>query len=283
MAQLMILNKLKFMDGEALFKRYIEMGKGGSIAKLARFAQQQGWNNPKTGKMPTRVGVWCSMWRWALRNPQEARKIYDQYVLEFGQNLTDEMWYSLLEARAQKLLLFEKSEYAAHRARLMERIPDGAAILLGATLPTGGEFFQNNDLMYFTGVEIPDVALIVADQRRLYNAFFNLINNAIPEVPPGGSVTVRGQTSTPEGSVVVSVIDTGRGMPPEVRDRLFTKRVISTKPGGTGLGTKIVKDVVDAHGGTIWVESELGAGTTIHIRLPHAPKDSSRSSGDRLV
>jgi signal transduction histidine kinase len=72
-------------------------------------------------------------------------------------------------------------------------------------------------------------------------------------------------------------------MPPEVRDRLFTKRVISTKPGGTGLGTKIVKDVVDAHGGTIWVESELGVGTTIHIRLPHAPKDSTRSSGDRLV
>ncbi|HEX9155425.1 MAG TPA: ATP-binding protein, partial [Nitrospira sp.] len=118
--------------------------------------------------------------------------------------------------------------------------------------------------------------------RRLYNAFFNLINNAIPEVPSGGSVTVRGQTSTPEGSVVVSIIDTGRGMPPEVRDRLFTKRVISTKPGGTGLGTKIVKDVVDAHGGTIWVESELGVGTNIHIRLPHAPKDSTRSTGDRL-
>jgi len=118
--------------------------------------------------------------------------------------------------------------------------------------------------------------LIVADQRRLYNAFFNLINNAIPEVPAGGSVTVCGQPPMSEGAIVVSVIDTGRGMPPEVRDRLFTKHVMSTKPNGTGLGTKIVKDVVDAHGGTIWVESELGAGTKIHIRLPHTPGESIR-------
>ncbi|HLZ34592.1 MAG TPA: GAF domain-containing sensor histidine kinase [Nitrospira sp.] len=144
-----------------------------------------------------------------------------------------------------------------------------------------GKMAQERNVRLITE-DLELLPLIVADQRRLYNAFFNLINNAIPEVPPGGSVTVRGQTSTPEGSVVVSVIDTGRGMPPEVRDRLFTKRVISTKPGGTGLGTKIVKDVVDAHGGTIWVESELGVGTNIHIRLPHAPKDSTRSSGDRL-
>ena len=66
----------------------------------------------------------------------------------------------------------------------------------------------------------------------------------------------------------IEVADTGRGMPPEVRERLFTDRAISTKPGGTGLGTRIVKNVVDAHGGKIWVESELGKGTTFFIRLP---------------
>jgi len=120
--------------------------------------------------------------------------------------------------------------------------------------------------------------MIVADQRRLYNAFYNLINNAIPEVPAGGSIAVCGKEAPgSEGAILVSVIDTGRGMPPEVRDRLFTKRVISTKPGGTGLGTKIVKDVIDAHGGHIWVESEPGAGTKIHMRLPHAPASSTHS------
>jgi signal transduction histidine kinase len=113
--------------------------------------------------------------------------------------------------------------------------------------------------------------VIVVDPRRIYNALYNLINNAIPEVPPGGAVTVRGNPVADEGVIVVSVIDTGSGMLPEVRDRLFTKGVVSTKPGGTGLGTKIVKDVVDAHGGKVWVESEVGKGTKIHIRLPLSP------------
>jgi signal transduction histidine kinase len=113
--------------------------------------------------------------------------------------------------------------------------------------------------------------LIVVDGRRMYNALYNLINNAIAEVPPGGVVTVRGRALPKDGAIVISVIDTGNGMTPEIRDRLFTKAVVSTKPGGTGLGTKIVKDVVDAHGGKVWVESELGKGTMIHIRLPLSP------------
>lgn len=112
---------------------------------------------------------------------------------------------------------------------------------------------------------------IQADERRLYNAFYNLINNAIPEVPRGGSITIRGTTDSEAQAVHLTVADTGRGMPPEVRERLFTKRAISTKFGGTGLGTKIVKDVVDAHGGQITVESEEGRGTTFHMLLPIRP------------
>lgn len=107
---------------------------------------------------------------------------------------------------------------------------------------------------------------IQADERRLYNAFYNLVNNAIPEVPRGGSITIRGETQ--QDAVQIDVADTGRGMPPEVRNRLFTARAISTKTGGTGLGTKIVKDAVDAHNGQVTVESELGRGTIFHIRLP---------------
>jgi len=113
--------------------------------------------------------------------------------------------------------------------------------------------------------------LIVADERRLYNAFYNLVNNAIFEVPPGGSVTVRGMHDLTADTITVSVVDTGKGMSSEVRDRLFTPRVVSSKPGGTGLGTKIIKDVVKAHSGTIWVESELGCGSTFHMILPVHP------------
>ena len=109
--------------------------------------------------------------------------------------------------------------------------------------------------------------VIRADESRLFNALYNLVNNAIPEVPSGGSITVQGRTDPAGKQVVLSVIDTGKGMSPEVRDSLFSYRAISRKVGGTGLGTKIVKDVVDAHGGTIGVESTEGKGTAFHITL----------------
>ncbi|HOJ23480.1 MAG TPA: HAMP domain-containing sensor histidine kinase, partial [Armatimonadota bacterium] len=118
-----------------------------------------------------------------------------------------------------------------------------------------------------------EVALTLVDQKQLYNAVYNLVNNAIPETPAGGSVTIRTYDG-PEGEfpdggyVMIEVADTGRGMPEEVRKRLFTEDAVSTKPGGTGLGTKIVKNVVDVHQGRISVESELGKGTRFYMRLP---------------
>lgn len=113
---------------------------------------------------------------------------------------------------------------------------------------------------------------IQADENRLFNALYNLVNNAIPETPAGGSVTIGGSVGPDGDTVVVTVSDTGGGMPPEIRDRLFTREAISGKPGGTGLGTKIVKDAVDAHAGTITVHSELGKGTTFTIKLPITPQ-----------
>jgi signal transduction histidine kinase len=109
---------------------------------------------------------------------------------------------------------------------------------------------------------------IVADERRLFNAFYNLTDNAIAEMPAGGSLTVRGEADGPQRLVRLQFVDTGRGMPPDVLDSLFTARTISRKPGGTGLGTKIIKDVVDMHRGNITVQSKEGVGTTFLIELP---------------
>lgn len=112
---------------------------------------------------------------------------------------------------------------------------------------------------------------IKRDERRLFNALYNLVNNALEEVPSNGSITVSGSTRHAQRTVVLRVEDNGRGMPPEIRDSLFTVRAKSRKAGGTGLGTKIVKDVVEIHGGTITVESTMGVGTTFEIVLPFEP------------
>jgi len=121
---------------------------------------------------------------------------------------------------------------------------------------------------------LDSVPEIVADDRRLFNALYNLINNAIPEVPRGGQITIAAKEEPVGVSLHITVADTGKGMPPEIRDTLFTPVAKSSKRGGTGLGTKIVKDVVDAHNGKISVESQLGIGTTFHIYLPLRPLKS---------
>ena len=73
-------------------------------------------------------------------------------------------------------------------------------------------------------------------------------------MPSGGTITIRGEIHPEDQTLHIEVVDTGRGMPAEIRDSLFTARATSKKKGGTGLGTKIVKDVIDAHQGKITVE-----------------------------
>ncbi len=114
---------------------------------------------------------------------------------------------------------------------------------------------------------------IIADEKQLYNAIYNLTNNAIQACEEDDTVTVRigtvAEGEWPEGDcATIQVADTGSGIPEHVREKLFTDDAISTKPGGTGLGTRIIGDVVRAHDGTIEVESEVGAGTTMTVKLP---------------
>ena len=116
--------------------------------------------------------------------------------------------------------------------------------------------------------DLNSLPLVLADENRLFNAFYNLVDNAIPETPPGGRITIAGEAPVDSPTVTLSITDTGDGMPANVRDSLFTEKTISRKVGGTGLGTKIVKDIIDDHGGTITVNSEPGLGTTFTITLP---------------
>ncbi|MBW3623365.1 MAG: GAF domain-containing sensor histidine kinase [Armatimonadetes bacterium] len=151
--------------------------------------------------------------------------------------------------------------------------PASVADLIRTVLRTLKGVAEKNGVTLLTeGLE--DAPALLLDKKRLYSAIYNLVNNAIPETPSGGSITVR-VSSRPEGTfpegayVQIEVADTGRGMPEEVKARLFTENAISTKPGGTGLGTRIVKNAIDAHGGTVTVDSEAGEGTTFTVRLPY--------------
>jgi signal transduction histidine kinase len=114
--------------------------------------------------------------------------------------------------------------------------------------------------------QVGDIPRACVDSRLLYNALYNLTFNALEACEGQGSVTVR--LSALDDFLVIEVVDTGKGMPEEVRAKAFTPQAVTTKDGGTGLGTKIVRNVVDAHRGNIVVESEIGRGTTIRLEIP---------------
>lgn len=127
--------------------------------------------------------------------------------------------------------------------------------------------------------EIGDLPPFPFDAFFLKSAIYNLINNAIPETPPGGRVQVRAtavrEGTFPDGAcVILEVSDTGRGMPPHVMDRILRGDATSTKPGGTGLGTRIVYNAVRAHRGVFEGQSREGEGTTFRIKLPLNPERS---------
>lgn len=120
------------------------------------------------------------------------------------------------------------------------------------------------------GQEIdPGLPLVRADRNRILQVFSNLVGNAIKFTPEGGRVTLC--ASRENGEVVVSVVDTGKGIAPEDTGRIFGRFwQVGRKTDGTGvgLGLAIVKGIVEAHDGRVWVESEPGLGSSFRFTLP---------------
>ena len=114
---------------------------------------------------------------------------------------------------------------------------------------------------------------VVADQRRLAQLLDNLVSNAIKFTPDGGRVVVR--SGRRDGQLVLEVTDTGDGIAPEDRERLFDpffrarEATVNAVPG-TGLGLTIAKAIVEAHHGALEVDSSPGDGTTFRARIPLA-------------
>jgi signal transduction histidine kinase len=116
----------------------------------------------------------------------------------------------------------------------------------------------------------PDVDVVAGDERRIRQVIFNLLSNAVKFTPAGGSVNVW--ATQVNGGITVSVADTGPGIAAEDLKRIF-EEFQQTEAGlaqgeGTGLGLALSKRLVELHGGRIWVDSELGRGSTFVFTLP---------------
>ena len=125
--------------------------------------------------------------------------------------------------------------------------------------------------------ELPILAL---DEEKMKQVVTNLISNAYKFTPEGGRITVSAEDSGE--TITVAVTDTGIGIPKDYVNQLFErfKQVPGTRekmggPKGTGLGLAIAKGIVEAHGGKIWVESEVGQGSSFKFTLPKAATEAS--------
>ena len=116
---------------------------------------------------------------------------------------------------------------------------------------------------------LPDVPALHGDPRMLHRTLVNLIGNALKFTPHGGAITVSARGEP--GAVVFAVRDTGEGIPADAFARIFDKfgQVAHDQARySTGLGLTFCRMAVEAHGGQIWVESELGQGSTFFFRIP---------------
>ena len=107
---------------------------------------------------------------------------------------------------------------------------------------------------------------VKADPELLKRVLVNLITNAVQAMPNGGNLTVKSQAN-PEGSVFVTVEDTGVGIPEKIKPQIF-KPLFTTKPRGQGFGLAVCKRVIEAHGGNICFESQEGKGAKFTIQFP---------------
>jgi signal transduction histidine kinase len=119
---------------------------------------------------------------------------------------------------------------------------------------------------------LPPGLLAQCDRERVLQVLANLLGNAVKFTPSGGTVTV--EATSEDGEVRVAVRDTGPGIPEDERPRLFQRHWQSreTAARGSGLGLYIAKGLVEAHGGRLWVESTVGAGSTFTFTLPLPPE-----------
>lgn len=241
------------------------------------------------------------------RRAEEALKELDKMKSEFIANISHELRTPLHSiAGFNKLLLQDKVPDPATRKEFMTIIDQQSAHLgqliddlLEVARLESGRFRVRKELLSVrepidevvrelsamaddksikVTEDIPDgLPQVEADRQRLKQVVRNLLHNAIKFSPSGRSIVVKAEARPAE--LVIQVIDHGPGITPRALAHLFERFYraedsMTRETGGTGLGLYIVKQIVEAHGGRVWVDSRLGEGSTFSFALPLSPPEA---------
>lgn len=191
----------------------------------------------------------------------------------------------LIKSRASREILPEVEDYSDIMLSELDRVNELICqfLMLGKSRPEKKALlqidrllddlcllFENESIMReiglyrLNGSSLPQVE---GDPEQLKQVFTNLFTNALQSMNEGGKLTIETQYDPALQQVVVKFIDTGHGMDEQVLSKIFHP-FFTTRDNGTGLGLSISHQIVDAHGGSIRVYSEVGRGTTVEVMLP---------------
>lgn len=180
----------------------------------------------------------------------------------------------IMTAESKRLsnILEDFLHYARPRARRVEDFD------VAASLSEAMDLFAHSDEVtsqHRLALDVvPAHSNLAGDADQIRQIFWNVARNAVAAMPAGGGLTVTGREDG--GWYTIIFRDTGRGMTPDERERLF-QPFATAFDGGTGLGMAIVRRLVDDHAGVIDVATGPGMGTSIEIRLPRAASEKKES------
>ena len=226
-----------------------------------------------------------------LRTPLNA-------ILGLSEALLEEVYGTLTEKQSRSLTTIHSS--GKHLLDLINDILDLAKIesgkeklnlsvtelslLCNASLDLITEQATQKNIHLDAQIEV-GLGCIELDERRIKQVLINLLNNAVKFTPVGGKVTLKVWSNSQEEQIIFSVIDTGIGIKPENMDKLFESFVqiessLSRRYEGTGLGLALVKKIIELHGGSISVKSEVDKGSQFTFILPWKKMTNSHSESN---
>lgn len=201
-----------------------------------------------------------------LRNPLSSIKGAAQFLSKEYEDhgaIVEFLGIIIEEVNGLNKLTTEFLDYG--RPMQLELKPTSLNSVVDKTLQLMSVHITDNNVVVNESLDtaIPDIQ---ADEGQLDQVLKNIIINSLQAMPGGGALAVE-TGRAPAGGAYVSVKDTGTGIAPDKLDRIFVP-FFTTKTKGTGLGLSVVRKIVENHGGTIEVTSEVGSGSTFTIILP---------------